>query len=159
MAGAGIPIIAANMHPLHSLRPFSTAPIRPLLTACRTGLFALALLGLMTPHASARGRRNIKEQSYEQTSDVIESVDAKAHTVTVAKVSKKVVTHEGTGKNSGNKDDAPHTISAVTYKVTDLTEIEVSGQKSKLDALQKGMKVSVTQGMNEGTAARLSATP
>ena len=144
-------LIIADMHLLPTPRP---SPV-----VCRTSLAVLALLGLMIPHASAGGRKNIKEQSYNQTSDVIESVDAKAHTVTIAKVSKKVVTHEGTGKDSGSKDDEPRTISTTTYKVTDRTEIEVSGQKNTLDALQKGMKVDVTKGMNEDTAARLSATP
>ncbi len=144
-------ILIFNMLPIQTLRS-SAVSFRSLTTACRAGFLALTLLGLVATHASA-GPKKGKEKEYVQTNDEIASVDTKAKTVTVATVSKEVPVRAG----AVLKDDAVHTTKTVTYTVNTLTEIEINGQKGDINGLQKGMKVSVTKGMDETIAARLVA--
>ena len=151
------------MPPTPDHRPPPT-PFRSLNAAGRFGLLALAILGLMVPQASAGRRRpDPKTPEYKESYDEIESVNTGAHTVTIATMKKEVAydnerapEHERDHKTKANaKNDAAHATSRVTLTVNDLTEIEVNGRKSGLSGLRKGMKVDVTKGLDDTTAARL----
>ncbi len=153
LAGGGPAVIfMVNMLSLQTLRSSRAVSLRSLHAACRVGFLALALLGLVVTHASA-GPTKGKEKEFVQTNDEIASVDTKAKTVTVATVSKQVPVRAG----AVLKDDGAHTTKTVTYTVIATTEIEVNGQKSDINGLQKGMKISVTKGTDETVAARLVA--
>ena len=72
--------------------------------------------------------------------NVIQSVDATAQTIVVGHV---------------NSMDT----STQTYKITQYTDIQVSGDKKTVADLQAGMKVSVTPGADPAVAERIVAGP
>ena len=119
-------------------------------TIVATCVFVLVSLGLMVaPNAQAGKPHKAKPVGYEQTYKEISSVDAGAHTITIATMSKEVFAGNQTGNEQPNAD---RQVKVETLKVTDSTTIEIGGQKSTLSALSKGMKVDVSKGMDEDTA-------
>ena len=117
---------------------------------CLGAMMVFVSLGLTAvPMTQANPPRKAKPVTYEQTYKEIFAVDAAAHTVTIATMSKKV----SVGPQKGSEQPkADKQVKVETLKVTDSTTIEVSGQKSTLSALSKGMKVDVTKGMDDTTA-------
>ncbi len=140
------------------MRPTRASSFRRLTAAGRSGLFVLALSGLMVYPASA-GRRKppTKTPEYKQTYDVIESVNPGAQTITVATMQREVAaSHPNQGVNTkAPKGDGSHAVATVTLKVDNFADIELNDQKSNFGALKKGMKVDVTKGSDGTTVDRL----
>ena len=125
----------------------------------------VVLLGLLVPQASARHRHvKVKDRTYTQAYDEIQSVDLTAHTVTIATMNKTVDIdkhlhhHHTTSRHQKQASEAAHTQKVITLRVTNITEIEVYGQKRDFSALSRGMKVDVTKGTDETEASRLVVT-
>ena len=103
-------------------------------------MFALVLV-VSLARVEAGGRRSARRKPFEPVYNAITSVDATAHTVSYSTVN---------GKGSPVSK---------TFKITDKTEIEVSGQKGTLTDLKAGMQVDISPGMDETVADRITAKP
>lgn len=119
------------------------------------------LVGTFTQSATA-GTRKIREEAYRSAYDVVQAVNAAAHTVTVATMVKYVDANAqalAVTKTATPKADAPPRVEkTVTFTVTKFSEVIVNGKSSDLSAVQVGMKVDVTKGTTETQAARIVAT-
>ena len=124
---------------IHS--PFSASTLRARLSRAGLPLTLAAglLLGLaassfaQAPHLKPR-------PPFLPPYDAIQSVDATAKTLVVGHVNSKDT-------------------STKTYKLVPTTEIQVNGDKAKLEDLKTGMKVSVTPAMDATVAERVVASP
>ena len=125
-------------------------------------LSALLLCWAMVAQADARHVK-VKDRKYQQAYDVIQSVDATAHTVTIATMVKEVDVDKHPNKRKANRHkghasptaQTPGAQKVMTLLVSDATEIEVNGQRGDFHSLRQGMKVDVTRGTDETHASRL----
>ena len=101
---------------------------------------ACLALSLALPGTSRGGPKPTPRPPFKPPYNVIQSVDATAKTLVVGHV---------------NSMDT----STQTYKITQFTDIQVSGDKKTVADLQAGMKVSVTPGSDPGVADRIVAGP
>jgi hypothetical protein len=102
-------------------------------------LLSLIIVAVL-PAVALAGGKPTPRPKFKPPYDVIQSVDPAAQTVTVGHV---------------NSTDT----STETLKLDKTTEIEVNGSAATLNDVKPGMKVSVTPGMDEGTASRLVLSP
>ena len=72
---------------------------------------------------------------------------------------KKPVVHHDTliSSVSGDSITITEDKATKTFKISSMTEIDVRGQKATAADLKPGMMVSITIGMDQGTAERISA--
>ena len=133
------------------------------------GCAGMALAGFMAPRAEAGKPRPRRVEEYKQAYDQIVAIDLAAQTVRIATMVREMGENGRPAEYVESRDHKKHTAesaheaaahqqSVVTLKVTGLTEIQVNGQKGDMHSLSKGMKVDVTKGLDDTTAARLVAT-
>jgi hypothetical protein len=136
----------------------------PLPTSCRrTGLTA-ACAGIalwLLPLANAGTPKKPHPPEHKETYDQIQAVDPRAHTIAVATMVREVDAEGHPVEYTDPRDHAKKTVPAkvtggvFTVKVSDQTEIQINGQAGTFQALAKGMRVDVTKGLDENTAARV----
>jgi hypothetical protein len=100
----------------------------------------LVLASLAFPQASLAKGKGKKREPFKPPYVAISAIDTTAHTITIEHVNSKITTSK-------------------TYKITDQTDIEVNGQKGTMNDLQVGMKVDITEGVDQGTADAVRASP